>query len=116
MFYITNHSSILTCRKDITTKKIDSLLLENINISLKNATNLILKGKNGSGKTSLLNFLGDSFLIPNKNFNLLHLLFYLNWSNNLFLNIITIVNFKKTTSQFKNLSYGFQKFYLICIN
>mgnify|MGYP001372747331 FL=1 len=40
--------------KDLSIKRLDKIIFENINLSLSSKSIIILKGKNGSGKTTLL--------------------------------------------------------------
>jgi len=94
-------------RKNITNRNKNTYILENINISLKKRKIYILKGKNGSGKTSLLKFFNT-----NTTFNISNLKKYyslLQLYNKLYINIYNLKYIYQINNNIKKLSYGFKK-------
>jgi len=113
MLYISNKSNCFLIRKDLKNKNI--LLLENLNLSIKNNTILIVKGKNGSGKTSLLNILTTNIT----NFNVINLIDFIgkiNILNYFYTNLNISIEFKNIAIYFKKLSFGYKKFFIIILN
>ena len=119
MFFKSKTTKILLLRKDILDNSKIKPILENLNLSCKIGTNLIIKGKNGSGKTSLLlnlnKLLGYITSIPKKT-NLNDFFCYNNILNRYYHNINKLIKFKVLSHNINLLSYGYKKYYYLLIN
>jgi len=115
MLYISNKSKYCLLRKDLKNKHV--LLLENLNLSIKNNTILIIKGKNGSGKTSLLNNLTfNKIRFETIDLNLINFFGKINLLNYFYNNLNINIEFRNISVYFNNLSFGYKKFYTIFLN
>jgi len=112
MLYISNKSKYCLLRKDLKNKHV--LLLENLNLSIKNNTILIIKGKNGSGKTSLLNNLTfNKIRFETIDLNLINFFGKINLLNYFYNNLNINIEFRNISVYFNNLSFGYKKFYIL---
>lgn len=113
MYYL-NKGSVYFYRINILNKNKNKFILENISLSLNNISINLIKGKNGSGKTTIINYLSKNIEGQFTKTKLSNLFLVLQLNIKSYFSISALKSILEMSYYLNTLSYGYIKnFFLI---